>query len=203
MLESSSFSSGETVMIFGTNPRFIAALTCISLWPTFSFAQSQPNTGGWAVVNPPALARRYGMAGCGLGSILLPSGPYFLASILNGLGWNQVFMISSGTSNCQSENSQSAMLEQEHFITNNYRDVAREAAQGQGNSLRGLASTLGCGDSDFGRFSTLTQSHYQDIFSQPGALAALSKLKSKVSSDSELGSNCKFAALPTGRSEKM
>ncbi|NBW81240.1 DUF3015 domain-containing protein [bacterium] len=190
-------------MIFGIRPSLTSVLICMSLWPTFALAQSQPNTGGWAVVNAPTLARRYGMAGCGLGSILLPSGPQFLTSFLNGLAWNQVFMISSGTSNCQSENTQAVMLEQEHFIVNNYRDVAREAAQGQGKSLRGLATTLGCTDADFGRFSSFTQNHYQDIFTQPGALAALSKLKSKISADSELGTNCKFAALPTSRGEKM
>lgn len=154
-------------------------------------------------MNAPTPARRYGMAGCGMGSILLPNGPHFMTSILNGLGWNQVFMISSGTSNCQSENSQAVMLQQEHFIAGNYRDVAREAAQGHGSTLHGLAGTLGCGDSDFGRFSRLTQNHYQDIFSQPGALAALSAIKSKVNADTQLASSCKFAALPTGRGEKM
>lgn len=177
----------------------VAVLGCASLSEMAS-AQQSPNTSGWSVVNAPTPTRRYGMAGCGLGSILLPNGPHALTSIINNLGWNQVFMISSGTSNCQSENSR-AMLSQEHFIANNYRDVARDAARGGGVQLNGLAETLGCTNSQFNKFAKLTQTHYQDIFSQPGALAALDALKTKVVSDGELKQSCKYAALPTGRAQ--
>jgi hypothetical protein len=179
----------------------LVSVFCCGAFPLFSSAQQAPNTAGWSVVNPPAPTRRYGMAGCGLGSILLPNGPQAITSIINNLGWNQVFMISSGTSNCQTDNSRQVMLTQEHFIANNFRDIARDAARGGGVQLNGLAETLGCHGSEFGRFAKLTQNHYQDIFSQPGALAALDSLKTKIISDTQLKSSCKYAALPTGRAQ--
>jgi len=178
----------------------VSILSCGAI-PVFSAAQQNPNTAGWAVVNAPTPARRYGMAGCGLGSILLPNGPQFMTSIVNSLAWNQVFMISSGTSNCESENSRQVMLTQEHFIAQNFRDVARDAARGGGDQLKGLAGTLGCEDVDFERFAQLTQKNYDGIFSQPGALAALGALKTKISADTQLRSSCKYAALPNGRTQ--
>lgn len=176
-------------------------LSLVALWfiPIQSFAQQDPSTTGWAVVNPPTPTRRYGMAGCGFGSVLLPNGPQAITSFLNGLGWNQVFMISSGTSNCQSENSRQAMLNQEHFISTNFRNVARDAARGDGETLRGLATTLGCENAHQSDFAQLTQQNYQDIFAQPGALAALETLKIKIQSHSRLKSSCKFATVSDSR----
>jgi hypothetical protein len=189
---------GESVMRSPLSRTLLLTALGIALPIPQAHAQQGPDTGGWSVVNPPTPTRRYGMAGCGLGSILLPNGPHFITSFINGFAWNQVFMISSGTSNCQSENSRQVMLEQEHFIANNYRDVARDAAQGQGDTLAGLAKTLGCEDSQQQRFASLAQQNYSSIFSQPGALAALHSLKEKISADQQLQSSCKYAALPAG-----
>lgn len=183
--------------------RLILAVFGFAIVSVHGEAQQETNVGGLSVVNPPTLARRYGMAGCGLGSILAPNGPHAITSFLNGFAWNQVFMISSGTSNCQSENSRQVMLEQEHFMVNNYRDVAREAARGQGETLKGLALTLGCGEADHQRFGQVTQNNYQGIFSQPGAIAALESLKGKIVRDELLKSSCKYAALPIGRAGNM
>jgi hypothetical protein len=189
-------------MAFWNKPiRVLVVVLCSAAVPQFVPAQQAPNTSGWSVVNPPTPTRRYGMAGCGLGSILLPNGPQALTSIINSLGWNQVFMISSGTSNCQSEDSRQVMLNQEHFMANNFRDVARDAARGGGIQLKGLAQTLGCTGHEYDRFAKLAQDHYQDIFSQPGALAALDAMKTKIISDADLKQSCKYAVLPTGRTQ--
>jgi hypothetical protein len=156
--------------------------------------------GNFALVSPPAPTKGYGMSGCGLGSVLLPNGPQAVSSILNSLFWNQVFMISSGTSNCQNDPTKQAGLDQEHFMRSNYRTIAREAAQGSGESLRGLARTLGCQAEQDDAFSEFTQKKHQQIFSSTGALAALQTLKNQMVLESPLAKACKYASLPVGRS---
>ena len=84
--------------MFGSDTmrRFAVKLLLLLAFPLDAVAQQSPS---YALVNPPTPTRRYGMAGCGLGSVLLPNGPQVATSIINGLLWNQVFVISSGTSN--------------------------------------------------------------------------------------------------------
>ncbi|NBO38025.1 DUF3015 domain-containing protein [bacterium] len=164
------------------------------LAPLQTHAQQFSN---YTLVNPPMPTKRYGMAGCGLGSILLPNGPHVLTSIINGLGWNQVFVISSGTSNCQSDPTRQAFLDQEHFMKTNYREIVREAAQGDGETLKALASTLGCSASAQNNFAKFTQKNHQVIFSKPGALAALQTLKGGMSHEDSLRNSCRYAAVQT------
>ncbi|MEY4064844.1 MAG: hypothetical protein RIR26_1052 [Pseudomonadota bacterium] len=161
-------------------------------------ARAQQNN--FALVSPPAPTKGYGMSGCGLGSVLLPNGPQAVSSILNSLFWNQVFVISSGTSNCQNDPMKQAGLDQEQFMRNNYRTIAREAAQGNGESLRGLARTLGCQADQDRAFSEFTQKKHQRIFSSTGALAALQTLKKELVLESRLANACTYASLPVGRS---
>ncbi|MEY2988564.1 MAG: hypothetical protein RJB13_2085, partial [Pseudomonadota bacterium] len=145
-----------------------------------------------ALVKPPSPTRRYGMAGCGLGSVLLPSGPQFIASIINGLLWNQVFMISSGTSNCQSDSLQQVGFDQESYMKNNYRTIASEAAQGRGESLMALAESLGCTPDSHSAFAAFTQNNHRKIFSKPGAVAALESLKKELIQENALISSCEL-----------
>lgn len=174
------------------------ALLWLLAVPVEGLAQQAAN---FALVSPPTPARRYGMAGCGLGSVLLPNGPQVLTSIVNGLFWNQVFVISSGTSNCQNDTVRQAGLEQEQFMVTNYKDIARQAAQGDGEALEGLASELGCTSQNQKLFAKFTQKNHQKIFSQPGAIAALKSLKSELNQERTLAQSCKFAALSVGRGE--
>ncbi|MEN9530597.1 MAG: hypothetical protein RI932_2470 [Pseudomonadota bacterium] len=173
--------------------RFTVVLIGLLALPVESLAQQGAN---FSLVSPPAPARRYGMAGCGLGSVLLPNGPQAMTSVINGLFWNQVFVISSGTSNCQSDTTQQVGAEQEHFMKNNFRTIAKEAAQGDGETLAGLANTFGCPQQSEKDFAEFTQKNHQKIFSQPGAIAALHALRKELSTDNALVRSCTLAALP-------
>jgi len=173
--------------------RFVFCLISLCALPVESLAQQ---SGNFAIVSPPTPARRYGMAGCGLGSVLLPNGPQALTSIINGLFWNQVFVISSGTSNCQSDTLQQVGAEQEHFMKNNFGTIAREAAQGDGETLAGLANSLGCPHNRTKDFAEFTQRNHQKIFSRPGAIAALHALKLELNTVPALAQSCTLAAVP-------
>jgi hypothetical protein len=179
--------------------RFALALLGLFAFPVDAFAQQ---ASGYSLVSPPTPARRYGMAGCGLGSVLLPNGPQALTSVINGLFWNQVFVISSGTSNCQSDTLQQVGIDQEHFMKTNFRHIAREAAQGEGETLAGLAGTLGCPQQAEKDFAQFAQRNHQKIFTRPGALSALQALKEELNADQTLAQACTLAALPA-RTEQV
>jgi hypothetical protein len=87
----------------------------------------------------------YGLAGCGLGSIVFGPKPgmiQIVAATLNGTGV-QTFGITTGTSNCDIPTSghEAAM-----YIEMNKEALAKEAARGEGETVEGLALILKCSD---------------------------------------------------------
>ena len=110
-----------------------------------------------------ALARPYGEAGCGLGSIVFGSKPGFIqvvAATLNGTSANQTFGITSGTSNCSGGGSRRAQVVPQYIEVNKYA-LAKDAARGEGETLAGLASLIGCDSSKLGNALRM---NYNDIF---------------------------------------
>lgn len=90
----------------------------------------------------------YGMAGCGLGSIVFGDKPGMIqvvAATLNGTGV-QTFGISTGTSNC-SEGGIMARANQ--FIEVNKVALENDLARGTGESIASLGQVLGCQNTDF------------------------------------------------------
>lgn len=87
----------------------------------------------------------YGMAGCGLGSIVFGPKPgmiQVIAATVNGTGGSQTFGISTGTSNCDiPESGHQAAV----FIEVNKEIVKKEAARGEGETIKALSSILNCG----------------------------------------------------------
>lgn len=112
--------------------------------------------------------RKYGMAGCGLGSVIMGKKGQISAATTNGLFGSQPFAITSGTSNCVPDKVESAMLEQEHFLTANLTILQKEMAQGGGETVGALSEVFGCeGNSKDVASQVLCQNH-DEIFSQPG-----------------------------------
>lgn len=108
----------------------------------------------------------YGMAGCGLGSIVFGQKPgmiQILAGTTNGLSGNQTFGISSGTLNC-GESGKSAKAEQ--FVDVNKVALENDMARGQGETLTALAQVLECKNQDF---SATMKSNYKQSFPQGNA----------------------------------
>src|SRR5688500_13970859 len=97
-----------------------------------------------------ASAQGYGMAGCGLGSLLFGGDSSKLMQILaattNGTFGSQTFGITSGTSNCVSAGVVRAEREQAAFAEVNFQDLKRNMAAGGGEYLASFATLLGCED---------------------------------------------------------
>jgi hypothetical protein len=90
----------------------------------------------------------YGMAGCGLGSIVFGDKPGMIqvvAATLNSTGY-QTFAISTGTSNC-GESGKSARANQ--FIEVNKVALENDLSRGAGEAIVALSEVMGCKNPDF------------------------------------------------------
>lgn len=109
----------------------------------------------------------YGMAGCGLGSVVFGDKPGMIqvvAVTVNGTGI-QTFGISSGTSNC----GESGRASQAHqYIEVNKVVLEKEISRGQGETLASLSQLIDCKSSSFG--SDL-KNNYSTSFPHGGASA--------------------------------
>lgn len=120
---------------------------------------AQANHGG-------AHGHNYGMAGCGLGSMWMGDDSVVkqvFAATTNGSSYNQLFGISSGTSNCVDEGTVRAAREADMYIETNQVALANDIARGSGEALEHLAKVLGCADS--GAVGAALQKRYDSIFS--------------------------------------
>lgn len=90
---------------------------------------------------------RYGLAGCGLGSMAFGAQPgaiQILAATTNGILGNQTFGITFGTSNCGP-----GLFAQgtRNFVEANREALAKDVARGEGESIGALTWINGCADS--------------------------------------------------------
>jgi hypothetical protein len=100
---------------------------------------------GKAPVKKMAVERKYGLAGCGLGSQLMgKDGNQIFAATSNGLSGNQTFAITTGTLNC-SNDPKAAMADKiDSFIIANRAAVTTDIARGQGETIASLSQLMGC-----------------------------------------------------------
>lgn len=115
-----------------------------------------------------ASGQGYGMAGCGLGSVVFGDKPGYIqvfAGTTNGVSGNQTFGISSGSLNC-GESGKSAKTEQ--FIQLNQVAIENDMARGQGETVQALSQILDCQNNNFAQSM---KSNYQQAFPQGGASA--------------------------------
>ena len=113
-----------------------------------------------------AAGQGYGMAGCGLGSVVFgdKSGMIqIFAATTNGVSGSQTFGISSGTLNCD-ESGRVAKAEQ--FIDVNKTSLQNDLARGQGETLSALSNVLDCKNADF---ANAMKQNYSQSFPQGGA----------------------------------
>ncbi len=120
--------------------------------------------------------QKYGMAGCGLGSVLFGNEGGFsqvFAATTNGTSGNQTFGISSGTSNCEGASGMRSSRAADYVIANRIQ-IETDAARGQGESIDALASLSGC---DSQQLASSLQSGYSQIF---GAEASNETVSNRV-----------------------
>lgn len=150
---------------------------------------------GLTALSTSARAETYGMAGCGLGSIIFKDNGTFmqiLAATFNGSFGNQTFAMSSGTLNCTSGGVVKAQREQAAFAEVNFQDLKRNMASGGGEFLTSFSSLLGCEDAVKPTFAKMTQEKYESILpteaTSPVQLVA--NVKTQIQSTPGLASAC-------------
>jgi hypothetical protein len=140
----------------------------------------------------------YGMAGCGLGSMVIDSKSNFmqvLAFTTNGTSFSQSFGITLGTSNCLPASHKEALNNQQQFIIGNLETLSKEMAQGSGGSIQSLAATFSCSQDSLPVFASQMQNSYEKIFAEPGAISVLNAIKDEVKANQGLASACPMAAI--------
>lgn len=140
-----------------------------------------------------AMAYHYGMAGCGVGSLVFKdqAGPVqIFAATLNDLISPQTSAISSGTSGC-TDNPASDNDVTTTYIESNQEVLKKEVAQGRGESLNGLLTMWGCNNSQ--TVGTVLQKNYQQIYSTSSVEAAQisQNMKSAIKSNQAAANACK------------
>jgi hypothetical protein len=139
----------------------------------------------------------YGMAGCGLGSVLFGEsenqGGQILAATTNGLYSNHTFAMSSGTSNCVPDKSSSrAELKKNMnmFIAANRVSLANDVAKSNGETIIAISNIMGCSDTTY--LGAKLQSRYEKIFNSKDDETVSDNMFNTVSSDRYLIENCQL-----------
>ena len=144
---------------------------------------------GLSLFSVASFGANYGMAGCGLGALVLKDkpGPVQIgAAFLNYIGY-QTFAISSGTSNCKDSGGD----EMAYYINVNQVALKKDISKGSGETLAGLYKIMKCGNES--KLSQKLQENYNKIFSgselEDGSLI-LKNIKSTILQDSQLSGSC-------------
>jgi Protein of unknown function (DUF3015) len=141
----------------------------------------------FALVSNIALAEKpYGMAGCGLGSVIIgKDGSQIFAVTTNGTG-TQTFGITSGTSNCVTATQQTAKIK--NFIETNYESLITDMAKGNGESIKTLSSMYGCSTK---KFTEAMKSNYETITPDTtDATYVMVNINNVISDSPALNSSC-------------
>jgi Protein of unknown function (DUF3015) len=139
----------------------------------------------------------YGMAGCGLGSVLFGEsesrGGQILAATTNGVYSNNTFGMSSGTSNCVPEKAAHAAEVKKNmdlFIAANREALANDVVKSNGDTLTAMSEIIGCKDSAY--LGAKLQSRYETIFKSKVDQDVSNNMFETVTHDRYLVENCKL-----------
>ncbi len=162
---------------------------------------------------PPGYGRAgwYGMAGCGLGSLVFgpvdtPIAQIFAATTNDTLG-TQTFGITSGTSNCVSGGVVRAEREQAAFAEVTFDDLKRDMATGGGEFLSSFATLLGCEPAVRPELARMTQARYEALLPSESTtpIELVVHVKSAIAADPVLAASCsddRAMARSLGKSAK-
>lgn len=128
------------------------------------FALSSAAMAAEAKKSSKSFERQYGLAGCGLGSVVMGKhGGQVSAATTNGTLWNQTFAISAGTLNCVDSNSSEVASRMDQFIIVNRSQVQGDIAKGNGETISALSSYMGCSQSS-DEIGKSLKANYSEIF---------------------------------------
>ena len=138
----------------------------------------------------------YGIAGCGLGTVIWGKKRGQLFAATSNLYSGQAFSITLGISNCDAKSPDSAYLQKsrEAFVAVNYGFLELEMASGQGKRLESFAGLMGCPmDSVFANMAQKNHLHFFGVSqSKPGKF--VERVQNKIKSDAALSASCKIQA---------
>lgn len=139
-----------------------------------------------------AFTRNYGMAGCGLGSVVMGKrGGQVSAGTTNGTAYNQMFGITFGTLNCIDPKKNVATNKVDSYLKGNTGMLAIDMVRGQGEYMNGVADILGCEDKK--RFRTVLKTNYDEVFPSydQSPMEVTDSIINVIINDNYLKSNCK------------
>ena len=163
------------------NGFFLAIIIIISTAPSvFSYALDETNTT------------------CGIGSMLWSPPRTGMAKITarsTNKTLTQDLSLVSGTSGCEADSKKKygKIWEVKKFLLVNADHLAEEISVGKGEYLVAYAYLLGCSANSQADFARITQSNYEEIYSQPdNPDHILSATREVISSAPELSGSCKY-----------
>ena len=122
-----------------------------------------------STAKPEGFTRQYGLAGCGLGSVLMGKrSVQIFASTTNGTSSNQWFAISAGSLNCVDSPTAEVAGRMDQFILVNRSQVQGDIARGNGETIAALGTFMGCSSSPAEIGSEL-KANYSGIFVEEAA----------------------------------
>lgn len=136
----------------------------------------------------PTFSREYGLAGCGLGSVVMGKrGGQISASTTNGTAGNQTFAITSGTSNCLDGASSQVASRMDQFINVNRSQFQGDVARGNGETIAALENFMGCK----APVGSALKANYSEIFSEDAAANEVTdSVITVIMQNPELAKNC-------------
>lgn len=134
-----------------------------------------------------------GDAGCGLGSVIISKnskGLQLLAMTTNHSLLTQPLGITFGTSNCSASGLVSNEREKEYFVQNNFTELQKNIARGEGESLSTFAALNGCQSIQAkSEFSNTLKTNMSEIL--PNSKTTSLELVSNVNAQIEKNQNLK------------
>ena len=134
--------------------------------------------------------QNYGMAGCGLGSVLIGDKPgmvQIFAATSNDISGNQTFGISSGTLNCEDRPDSNSAFRQklDQYVVGNHNQLQNDIAKASGESITALETMGNCADS--GQLGTNLQARYASIFADTENEKVSAKIYEIITNNSQCG----------------
>ena len=138
----------------------VVAVTLVLAGSAFAAGQAHTNTG------------------CGLGTMLFKGNAdnsvilQTFQATTNGIYGNQTFGITTGTSDCAQPKNFASSQQINEFMVANMDNLARDIAQGRGETLDAFAELLGVPAEKRPEFYGQLQSGFAKIFTSPGVQMA-------------------------------
>jgi hypothetical protein len=136
----------------------------------------------------------YGMAGCGLGSLVFKDDTMMAqvtAGTLNATGFQTSAISSTHSSNCQERAGEAALrVEQEVFVAANLRALEEDVSAGGGSYTEAFAPGLGCEGAQYDAFIATSKANYQAIFNSDDAQVVYAQYMQALRANPELNTRC-------------